>query len=206
MLLDENHIQDRYKSISAPATGLFKDKGSRFIAHSFPVENETEIKEIIESLKKEYHDARHHCYAYRLGRLGNKFRANDDGEPSSSAGRPILGQIISNELSDILIVVVRYFGGIKLGIPGLIRAYKTASADAISNSEIIVKTECRNFRLLFEYMSIESVMRLIKDLRIAILSQTITESCILDVRVKLSQELLFLEKISNINGCRYERL
>lgn len=206
MLLDENHIQDRYKSISAPATGLFKDKGSRFIAHSFPVENETEIKEIIESLKKEYHDARHHCYAYRLGRLGNKFRANDDGEPSSSAGRPILGQIISNELSDILIVVVRYFGGIKLGIPGLIRAYKTASAEAISNSEIIVKTECRDFRLLFEYMSIESVMRLIKDLRIAILSQTITESCILDVRVKLSQELLFLEKVSNINGCRYERL
>lgn len=206
MLLDENHIQDRYKSISAPATGLFKDKGSRFIAHSFPVENETEIKEIIESLKKEYHDARHHCYAYRLGRLGDKFRANDDGEPSSSAGRPILGQIISNELSDILIVVVRYFGGIKLGIPGLIRAYKTASAEAISNSEIIVKTECRDFRLLFEYMSIESVMRLIKDLRIAILSQTITESCILDVRVKLSQELLFLEKISNINGCRYERL
>lgn len=206
MLLDENHIQDRYKSISAPATGLFKDKGSRFIAHSFPVENETEIKEIIESLKKEYHDARHHCYAYRLGRLGDKFRANDDGEPSSSAGRPILGQIISNELSDILIVVVRYFGGIKLGIPGLIRAYKTASAEAISNSEIIVKTECRNFRLLFEYISIESVMRLIKDLRIAILSQTITESCILDVRVKLSQELLFLEKVSNINGCRYERL
>lgn len=206
MLLDENHIQDRYKSISAPATGLFKDKGSRFIAHSFPVENETEIKEIIESLKKEYHDARHHCYAYRLGRLGDKFRANDDGEPSSSAGRPILGQIISNELSDILIVVVRYFGGIKLGIPGLIRAYKTASAEAISNSEIIVKTECRNFRLLFEYISIESVMRLIKDLRIAILSQTITESCILDVRVKLSQELLFIEKISNINGCRYERL
>ena len=206
MLLDENHIQDRYKSISAPATGLFKDKGSRFIAHSFPVENETEIKEIIESLKKEYHDARHHCYAYRLGRLGDKFRANDDGEPSSSAGRPILGQIISNELSDILIVVVRYFGGIKLGIPGLIRAYKTASAEAISNSEIIVKTECRNFRLLLEYISIESVMRLIKDLRIAILSQTITESCILDVRVKLSQELLFLEKVSNINGCRYERL
>lgn len=206
MLLDENHIQDRYKSISAPATGLFKDKGSRFIAHSFPVENETEIKEIIESLKKEYHDARHHCYAYRLGRLGDKFRANDDGEPSSSAGRPILGQIISNELSDILIVVVRYFGGIKLGIPGLIRAYKTASAEAISNSKIIVKTECRNFRLLFEYISIESVMRLIKDLRIAILSQTITESCILDVRVKLSQELLFLEKVSNINGCRYERL
>ncbi len=206
MLLDENHIQDRYKSISAPATGLFKDKGSRFIAHSFPVENETEIKEIIESLKKEYHDARHHCYAYRLGRLGDKFRANDDGEPSSSAGRPILGQIVSNELSDILIVVVRYFGGIKLGVPGLIRAYKTASADAISNSEIIVKTECRDFRLLFEYMNTEPVMRLIKDLRIAILSQAITESCILDVRVKLSQELLFLEKISNINGCRYERL
>ena len=109
---------DAYRSIAARSEGLFKDNGSRFIAFAYPVETEEEVKEIVASLKKEYHDARHHCYAYRLGYKGDRFRANDDGEPSGSAGRPILGQIDSLGLSDILVVVVRYFGGIKLGIPG----------------------------------------------------------------------------------------
>lgn len=111
----ENIIRDSYKSIPGPAEGLFKDNGSRFISFAFPVETEEEVKSIVGDLKKKYHDARHHCYAYRLGYLGDKFRANDDGEPSSSAGRPILGQIDSRGLSDVLVVVVRYFGGIKLG-------------------------------------------------------------------------------------------
>ena len=123
--MDNLQIKDSYKSIASEARGLFKDNGSRFIAHAYPVETEEEVKEIVAALKKEYYDARHHVYAYRLGHLGDKFRANDDGEPSGSSGRPVLGQIDSNELSDILVVVVRYFGGIKLGIPGLIRAYKT---------------------------------------------------------------------------------
>ena len=114
--------KDTFKSIAGPSQGLFKDNGSRFIALAYPVGTEEEIKETVSSLKKEYHDARHHCYAYRLGYRGDIFRANDDGEPSSSAGRPILGQIDSLGLSDVLVVVVRYFGGIKLGIPGLIRA------------------------------------------------------------------------------------
>ena len=109
----DNSIQDTYKSISAPSKGLFKDNGSRFIAHAYPVSSEEEVKDIVSSLKKEYHDARHHCYAYRLGYRRDIFRANDDGEPSSSAGRPILGQIDSLELSDILVVVVRYFGGLR---------------------------------------------------------------------------------------------
>ena len=122
----EGEIKDTYRSIAGKSEGLFKDNGSRFIALAYPVETEEEIKEIVMGLKKEYHDARHHCYAYRLGLKGDKFRANDDGEPSGSAGRPILGQIDSLGLSDILVVVVRYFGGIKLGIPGLIRAYKTS--------------------------------------------------------------------------------
>ena len=118
-------IRDAYKSIASRAGGLFKDNGSRFIAWAYPVETEEEVKEIVAGLKKEYHDARHHCYAYRLGWLGDRFRANDDGEPSGSAGRPILGQIDAAGLSDVLVVVVRYFGGIKLGIPGLIRASRT---------------------------------------------------------------------------------
>ena len=136
-----------------------KDNGSRFIALAYPVETLEQIREIVSSLKKEYHDARHHCYAYRLGYKGDVFRANDDGEPSSSAGRPILGQIDSNCLSDILIVVVRYFGGIKLGIPGLIRAYKSSSADALAHAEIITKTATRHYRLSFGYMEMNGVMK-----------------------------------------------
>ena len=123
---------DTYMSIAAPSEGLFKDNGSRFIALAYPVESEEEVKQIVSALKKEYHDARHHCYAFRLGKDGQKWRASDDGEPSGSAGRPILGQIDSLNLSDILVVVVRYFGGMRRGIPGLIRAYKTSTADARS--------------------------------------------------------------------------
>ena len=137
--MDKGLIKDSYKSIAAEARGLFKDNGSKFIAHAYPVETEEEVKEIVAALKKEYYDARHHVYAYRLGYMGDKFRANDDGEPSGSSGRPVLGQIDSNGLSDILVVVVRYFGGIKLGIPGLIRAYKTSTADAIANAQIVEK-------------------------------------------------------------------
>ena len=166
MMRYESHIQDSYKSVSAPTEGLFKDNGSRFIARVFPVNNEGEIKELVDSLKKEYHDARHHCYAYRLGHKGDRFRANDDGEPSSSAGRPILGQIDSFGLSDILIVVIRYFGGIKLGIPGLIRAYKTASADALSKAQIIEKTATSQYSLSFGYESMNSVMNILKDMEL----------------------------------------
>ena len=115
-------MKDTYRSIESPSEGLFKDNGSRFIALAYPVESEQEVKEHVSALKKEYHDARHHCYAYRLGHRGETFRCSDDGEPSGSAGRPILGQIDAASLSDVLVVVVRYFGGIKLGIPGLIRA------------------------------------------------------------------------------------
>ena len=128
-------IRDSFRSISSPARGLFKDNGSRFIACAYPVETEAEVKEIVDSLKKEYHDARHHCYAYRLGYRGDRFRANDDGEPSGSAGRPILGQIDSRGLSDILIVVVRYFGGIKLGAGGLVGAYSKSVSDALDNAD-----------------------------------------------------------------------
>ena len=142
-------IKDEYKSIAARSEGLFKDNGSRFIAFAFPVETVEDVKDIVDRLKKEYHDARHHCYAYRLGYRGDVFRANDDGEPSGSAGRPILGQIDSLGLSDVLVVVVRYFGGIKLGIPGLIRAYKTSTSDALSQAETVRKVACKAFRLDF---------------------------------------------------------
>ncbi|MBQ0144418.1 MAG: YigZ family protein [Bacteroidales bacterium] len=155
---------DVYRSIPASAEGLFKDNGSRFIALAYPVETEEEVKEIVASLKKKYHDARHHCYAYRLGHLGDRFRANDDGEPSSSAGRPILGQIDSRGLSDILVVVVRYFGGIKLGIPGLIRAYKTSTADALDKAGTVEKVAGDWYEIRFGYMAMNQVMKTVKDL------------------------------------------
>lgn len=203
MMRYESHIQDSYKSVSAPTEGLFKDNGSRFIARVFPVNNEGEIKELVDSLKKEYHDARHHCYAYRLGHKGDRFRANDDGEPSSSAGRPILGQIDSFGLSDILIVVIRYFGGIKLGIPGLIRAYKTASADALSKAQIIEKTATSQYNLSFGYESMNSVMNILKDMELKMENTDFGEICTLDVLVRLSYVQSFEKRLNEISGCSY---
>lgn len=203
---DENQITDTYKSIGSASEGLFKDNGSRFIALAYPVETESEIKEIVASLKKEYHDARHHCYAYRLGYKGDIFRANDDGEPSSSAGRPILGQIDANGLSDILIVVVRYFGGIKLGIPGLIRAYKTSSADAIGNASIIEKTASRKFRLHFGYLNMNDVMKMIKEMSLTPAKQEFDMECSMELTVRLSYVERFLDLCSNIEGCSVEEM
>ena len=141
--------KDTYNSIGAPSEGLFKDLGSRFIARAYPVESEDEVRDIVAALRKEYHDARHHCYAYRLGLDGAQWRAADDGEPAGSAGRPILGQIDSAGLSDVLVVVIRYFGGIKLGIPGLIRAYKSSTAVALAQARVIEKVAGRWYRLNF---------------------------------------------------------
>ena len=201
-----DQTNDSYRSIASRSEGLFKDNGSRFIALAFPVESETEIKEIVSSLKKEYHDARHHCYAYRLGYRGDIFRANDDGEPSSSAGRPILGQIDANGLSDILVVVVRYFGGIKLGIPGLIRAYKTSTADAISNARIIEKIASRRFRLSFGYLNMNDVMKTVKEMGLSPCRQEFGMECTMEVPVRLSLADKFLETCSKIEGCTTEEV
>ena len=201
-----DQTNDSYRSIASRSEGLFKDNGSRFIALAFPVESETEIKDIVSSLKKEYHDARHHCYAYRLGYRGDIFRANDDGEPSSSAGRPILGQIDASGLSDILVVVVRYFGGIKLGIPGLIRAYKTSTADAISNARIIEKIASRRFRLSFGYLNMNDVMKTVKEMGLSPCRQEFGMECTMEVPVRLSLADKFLETCSKIEGCTAEEV
>ena len=204
--MDNTQRQDSYKSIAAESRGLFKDNGSRFIAHAYPVETEEEIKEIVAALKKEYYDARHHVYAYRLGYLGDKFRANDDGEPSGSSGRPVLGQIDSNGLSDILVVVVRYFGGIKLGIPGLIRAYKSATADAIANAEIVEKIASKMYKVHFGYMSMNSVMKVFKDMGLEQKNQKFDMECTLDTSVRLSLVDTFLERICDVEGCRIQQI
>lgn len=189
---------DQYKSIAGPSEGLYKDNGSRFIALAWPVESEAEVKEIVAALRKKYYDARHHCYAYRIGCKGDVWRASDDGEPSGSAGRPILGQIDSLGLSDVLVVVVRYFGGIKLGIPGLIRAYKTSTADALSNAAVVEKVAGRTLRLSFSYAGMNAVMKVIKDMELPQRDQDFGESCSLTVRVRLSALEIFLEKMADI--------
>lgn len=195
-------IQDTYKSIAAPSDGLYKELGSRFIASAWPVETEEEVKAVVDGLKKKYHDARHHCYAYRLGLDGGRFRANDDGEPSGSAGRPILGQIDSAGLSDVLVVVVRYFGGIKLGIPGLIRAYKSATADALTQAQAIEKVAGEHWRLDFDYLSMNAVMKAVKDLGLPQKDQQFGERCTMTVRVRLSSTEDFRARMSDINGCQ----
>ena len=181
-------IKDTYNSIGSPSRGLYKDQGSRFISFAYPVETEARVKELVDALKKEYHDARHHCFAYRLGLDGSRYRMNDDGEPSSTAGRPILSQIDSAGLSDVLVVVVRYFGGIKLGVPGLIKAYKTAAQYALAQAAKVEKTAAVTYHIEFDYMNMDSVMRTLKDMDIPQSGQNFGQLCSMDIRVRLSQQ------------------
>lgn len=190
---------DTYISISAPSEGLYKDLGSKFIALAYPVETEAQVKEILSSVRKEYHDARHHCYAFRLGLDGDVWRAGDDGEPSGSAGRPILGQIDSAGLSDILIVVVRYFGGIKLGIPGLIRAYRESSADALANAVRTEKIAGFWYRIGFSYPQLPDVMKTVKEMDLPQRAQNFGETCSLEVRVRLQLESVFFERMEKLS-------
>ena len=189
-------MTDTYKTIAAPATGVFKDKGSKFLAFAFPVENEKEIKQHIQHLKKEYFDARHHCYAYRLGLNGEFWRANDDGEPSSTGGKPILGQLLSLELTNVLVVVVRYFGGIQLGVSGLIKAYRSATADALAQAQIVEKTAKEILMLNFSYLEMNKVMKIIKEEELEIIAQHFDNECEIKIAVPLSNKDKIISKLS----------
>ena len=182
-----NAISDTYLSIAAPSKGIYKELGSKFLALAYPVETEEEAKNIIAAVRKEHFDARHHCYAWRLGLMGEPFRQSDDGEPSSTAGRPILGQLLSRELSDVLVVVVRWFGGVKLGVPGLIRAYRTATQEALSAATVIEKVAGEHFVIEFGYLQMNDVMKVLKDMGITPLRQDFDLSCRIEVKVRLSQ-------------------
>ena len=170
------HI-DIYKTLEKPSEGIYKEKGSKFIAYAYPVFTEDEIKKHLTDLKKQYYDARHHCYAWQLGADGKSFRANDDGEPSGTAGKPIHGQIRSYELSNILIVIIRYFGGTKLGTSGLIRAYREASIDAIENGTIEERTVDDVYRVEFDYGVMNDVMKIMKEENPNILGQNFDLRC-----------------------------
>ena len=194
-------FEDTYYSISLPCEGLYKDKGSKFIAYAFPVSSEEEIKTHLAILRKEHHSARHHCYAYRLGADKLIYRANDDGEPSSTAGKPILGQIQSKDLTDILIVVVRYFGGTLLGVSGLINAYRQAAADALSHAIIIEKIVKEKYEIKFDYLQMNEVMKIIKDENLEIQSQNFELTCSLVFTVRRNNAIKVNElfnKISNL--------
>lgn len=180
-------MNDAFRTIEKPSEGLFKDKGSKFIAYAFPVISEEEIKEIVLSIRKEHHSARHHCYAWRLGADKLQFRMNDDGEPSSTAGKPILGQIQSFDLTNILIVVVRYFGGTLLGVSGLINAYRNAAYDAINQAIIIEKIVERQLLIEFDYSAMNEVMKIIKDEKLPQLESRFDLSCSLKTSIRASE-------------------
>ncbi len=176
---------DTYLTISSVSEALYKDKGSKFYAFAYPVQTLEQIKEILAEKRKEYYDARHVCYAYMLGYERNQFRANDDGEPSGTAGRPILGQINSSNLTDILIIVVRYFGGTLLGTSGLIQAYKTSAAEAIAAATIEERIVEKTFVSKFGYQDLNAVMRIMKDFDLAIVNQIQEMDCTLYFRIRL---------------------
>ena len=182
-------IDDTYKELKKPSSGIYKEKGSKFISYSFPVYTEKDIKDRIEEVKKMEYSARHYCYAFVLDPDKSSQRTSDDGEPSSTAGKPILGQILTNDLTNILIIVVRYFGGVKLGVSGLIRAYKTAAADAIVNSQIITKILKEKFEVCFKYSQMNNVMRLVKELDLEIIKTDFQIDCKLIFAVSKSKSL-----------------
>lgn len=195
---------DEYLTIKKPSEGFFKDRGSKFLAFAYPVSSEEEIKEIQEKLRSDYHDARHHCYAYMLGLKKEVFRANDDGEPSSTAGKPILGQIRSFDLTNIVIIVIRYFGGTKLGVSGLINAYKTAAEEALKNAKIIKKTLHDIYELKFEYPVMNDIMRIMKEEKIEPIEQKFELSCKIRLSLRKADIDKILSKFDRIKDLKIE--
>ena len=193
---------DIYKTIKSPSEGTYTEKRSKFLAFAFPVSSVDEVKQLVADYQKKYYDARHVCYAYMLGAERKEFRANDNGEPSGTAGKPILGQINSNELTDILIIVVRYFGGVKLGTSGLIVAYRQAAAEAITSAEIIEKTVDEEITIAFEYPLMNQVMRVVKEEEPAILSQTFDNDCQMTLAIRASQMPRLRDRLLKVDGLR----
>lgn len=199
-------MDDQYKTIETPSTGYFKDKGSKFYSYAYPLKNEDEVKELITALKKEHHSARHHCYAWRLGTEEIHTRANDDGEPSSTAGKPILGQLQSYDVTNILVVVVRYFGGTLLGVSGLINAYRSATVEALNNANILSKLIEIQYELKFEYPMLNTVMNKLKQDNYTIVTTDFQESCRLIFKARKSEDERAFKSFEEIYGIEITRL
>lgn len=191
-------MTDEFKTISATSEGYYTEKRSKFLAFAHHVENHDEIKLILAGYRKKYYDARHVCYAYMLGAERADFRANDDGEPSSTAGKPILGQINSNELTDILIVVVRYYGGVNLGTSGLIVAYREAAADALAHAEMELRQVEEEVSYTFTYPQMNDVMRIVKDMNPRIISQTYDNTCVIRMAIRKSKAQQLRDRLAKL--------
>jgi uncharacterized YigZ family protein len=200
-------IKDTYKTILKPSNGdLFKDKNSKFYGYIFPITNEDQAKKHLDDLKKEHYSARHWCYAYQIGTETSYYRANDDGEPNNSAGMPIYGQIQSFDLTNVLIVVIRYYGGVKLGVGGLINAYKTGAQLAIESAQIIEKTIDHHFKLKFEYKNMSKVMRILKENQVEIINQTLEHNCLLEISVRKGNSFKIFELFQRFFGVEISEL
>lgn len=196
---------DTFRTVKETSKGLFTEKKSKFISFAIPVQTTDDVKIEIEKYKKEYYDARHVCWAYMLGAERKDFRANDDGEPSGTAGKPILGQINSNELTDVLVVSIRYFGGIKLGTSGLIVAYRESAAEAIKNAEIIEKTVDIDTSFFFEYPFMNDVMKIVKDLEPIILKQEFDMDCFMSLRIRKSLYENLISRLEKVESLRFDQ-
>ena len=202
-----SELKDTYKTIDTPAKGeLFKDRGSKFYGYTYPITSEDEVKPIIEKLKKEHHTARHWCYAWQLGTDKIRYRANDDGEPSNSAGPPIYGQIQAFGVTNILVVVVRYFGGTKLGVGGLMNANKTGSKLALEASNILEKTIDRVFKITFQYKDMNKVMRIVKEKQLNITHQKLELDCQYTIPVRKKNAEQIFELFTNLFGIEIKEI
>lgn len=195
-------MNDIYRTIAVENKAIYTEKRSKFIAYAFPIDSVDDIKSNIDKLKKEYYDARHVCWAYMLGADRSEFRANDDGEPSGTAGKPILGQINSNELTNILIAVVRYFGGIKLGTSGLIVAYREAAAEVIAGAEIVEKTVDCQVSFEFEYPFMNDVMKIVKDMEPAIVIQSYDMDCSMTLEIRKARYDELMSRLKKVESLR----
>jgi uncharacterized YigZ family protein len=195
-------FDDTYKTIENPAEGIFRDRGSKFLGYAFPINSENDIKAIVAQLKSEHPKANHHCWAMRLTIDRSVFRVNDDGEPSGTAGRPILNTLLSKDLTNLLVVVVRYFGGTLLGVPGLINAYKVATEEALNQAVIIEKTVNDVYAVSFDYLQMNDVMRIIKDENLIILNQAFDNDCSIQLSIRKTQVEQALFKLSKVSGTK----
>ncbi len=200
----ERTEEDSYLTLAEPAEALYKEKGSKFLAYAYPVRDEEQIRECLDALRKRYYDATHHCYAWRLGVDGQNYRVNDDGEPSSTAGRPILGQLLSYGVTDVLVVVVRYFGGTKLGVSGLIAAYKEPAAAVLSAAQIVERTVDVLFEVEFGYLVMNDVMRVVKEMRPEVLGQRFDNLCTMRLSIRAGRADALRERLQKIEGIQIE--
>ena len=195
---------DTYLTISSTSQGIYKEKGSKFLAFAYPIFSEEEFKTHLIQLKKDYHDARHHCYAFKLGLTENEHRYSDDGEPNNSAGKPIYGQILSKNVTNVGIVVVRYFGGTKLGVGGLVTAYKEATADALNNAIIIEQTVNNFYQITFDYIVMSEIMNFIKKNELTVSKQVFETTCLIEFKIRQTEASFVVNELEKMEGLKIE--